>query len=364
MVNYMEILFPTILVQAVVTVFLIWTNRKQKSEDYFLTLIMCTFLMHIAFKYFLWLISHDGDTYRKMHGSFSLLYGPFLFCYTKIVKGEHVDSFFKKIIYLPFVVALLLNIMLALQIAVAHDYMLLDVYESVIVPFALASNSFYVWLVLRKIFIVKDPTPIMRHKLSIARTIAIVLSVPSVLFVINVFLQDNPVDIRTVWYGTILIMFVIVLNHRFKISLLPIMVNRSQEETAVAAKPYAHSSLEHHEKETILNRLEDAMRKNRLYRDPDLSLDGLASSLNVSRHHLTEVLNHAIGMNFYQYVNMYRVEEAKGEIVSKNDCNLISIAFDCGFKSKSTFNKYFKEITGVSPSEYREKSLSQLQTVG
>ena len=65
-----------------------------------------------------------------------------------------------------------------------------------------------------------------------------------------------------------------------------------------------------------------------------------------------------MGKNFYQVVSEYRIKHA--EELLKEDVNITieTLSYECGFNSKSTFNKYFKEYTGYSPSEYRESVLN------
>ena len=97
------------------------------------------------------------------------------------------------------------------------------------------------------------------------------------------------------------------------------------------------------------------------YLRPDLSLADLASTLDVSKSELTYLLNNYIGVNFFSYVNQYRLKSVlqKLEDSKFNHLTILSIAFDCGFNSKSTFNSLFKQHTGVTPSEYRQNQSSQ-----
>jgi AraC-like DNA-binding protein len=105
----------------------------------------------------------------------------------------------------------------------------------------------------------------------------------------------------------------------------------------------------------ILRRLEQTMTADKPYLDPDLTLDALASQLRTSRNHLSQVLNHSLGTTFYEYVNRFRIKEAAEKLIGPEAGrhDILTIAADCGFHSKSTFNKVFKAWYGVSPSEYK-----------
>ena len=92
------------------------------------------------------------------------------------------------------------------------------------------------------------------------------------------------------------------------------------------------------------------------YRDPDLTLPNLADRLDTTPHKLSEVLNTELGQTFYDFINRYRVDDVRRRLAesrSKN-LNVLTVAMDAGFASKSTFNQVFKKQTGQTPSTYRK----------
>ena len=93
--------------------------------------------------------------------------------------------------------------------------------------------------------------------------------------------------------------------------------------------------------------------------DENLSLYLLAKQSEITQPHLSQIINQHFKMNFYDFINRYRVEEAKQKLTSSNfdHLSVLGIAFDCGFKSKSSFNRYFKKYTGVSPSTFKKKQI-------
>ncbi len=101
--------------------------------------------------------------------------------------------------------------------------------------------------------------------------------------------------------------------------------------------------------------LEKAMEQERLYLDPDLTLAKLAEATAIPAKPLSQVINERFGMNFNDYVNRLRVEEAKRMLLdpAASDFKLLRVAFASGFNSKSVFNAAFKKHTGLSPSEFR-----------
>lgn len=97
------------------------------------------------------------------------------------------------------------------------------------------------------------------------------------------------------------------------------------------------------------------MEDNRPYLEEDLSLQKLSLMMNISTHHLSQSINQNLNTNFYKFVNAYRVEEVKKKLKNPEfeKYSILGIAFESGFNSKSTFNKIFKEETGMTPSEFK-----------
>lgn len=119
---------------------------------------------------------------------------------------------------------------------------------------------------------------------------------------------------------------------------------------------YQRSGLSDVEAATLKAELLALMAREQPYRDADLTLADLAERLDTTPHKLSEVLNSEVGQTFYDFVNGYRVEEVRrrlSEAKSKR-LNVLSVAMDAGFASKSTFNQVFKKRTGQTPSTYRK----------
>ena len=96
------------------------------------------------------------------------------------------------------------------------------------------------------------------------------------------------------------------------------------------------------------------MQEEKLYKNSELTLADLSQKLNVHPNVLSQVINSAEQKNFYDYINCQRIEEFKRIILlpENQKFTLLSLAFECGFNSKTAFNRNFKKATGISPSEY------------
>lgn len=107
----------------------------------------------------------------------------------------------------------------------------------------------------------------------------------------------------------------------------------------------------------LIDKLENLMKNVKVYQDPLLDLDGLADSLGVSPRTLSSLINGHYQKNFYDFVNLYRVEEAKRWLqgTSAQSMTIQRVFETSGFNSKSTFNTFFKKVTGQTPSEFRNE---------
>lgn len=120
---------------------------------------------------------------------------------------------------------------------------------------------------------------------------------------------------------------------------------------------YWLSRLSKKEKEQLTQRIRKLMSVDKLYQDPDLTLADLSKELQCSQHLLSELLNNELNSSFTSFVNKYRINSAQELLRTKRSMDILSIAFECGFNSKTAFNTNFKKSCGMTPSEYRSKNL-------
>jgi len=127
----------------------------------------------------------------------------------------------------------------------------------------------------------------------------------------------------------------------------------------IEEKPkYQSSSLDRREKDRILNKLLDLMKNEKPYLKPAITLKELAEKLDISAKNLSQVINESLDKNFYDFINQYRVEEAKKNICSNDDKTFLEILFEAGFNSKAVFNSAFKKHAGMTPREYKKVNLN------
>jgi AraC-like DNA-binding protein len=113
-------------------------------------------------------------------------------------------------------------------------------------------------------------------------------------------------------------------------------------------------------------KLKKLMEHKKVFMNESLSLNELADHLEMNSKKLSELLNQHMHTNFYSLVNEYRVREVQAKLKSPENARytLVGLAYDSGFQSKASFNRVFKEKTGMSPSSYRKKHLPEMSKAG
>ena len=124
---------------------------------------------------------------------------------------------------------------------------------------------------------------------------------------------------------------------------------------SVPSQKYAKSGLSPEQLEHYKDQLATMMQTEQLYLNPDLTLPKLAALVECPVNHLSQVINAGFDMSFFDYLNQYRVEDAK-KLLRLEDRHLqaiLSIAFEVGFNSNSAFYAAFKKSCGQTPAQYR-----------
>lgn len=122
-------------------------------------------------------------------------------------------------------------------------------------------------------------------------------------------------------------------------------------------KTVSETSKKTENKSDLIISFENLIKENKRFTDSLLSLNVVASELDLNKSYLSRVINSELETGFSDYVNRLRIEEAKNcmAVPKFSHYSLVSIGLEVGFNSKSAFNTAFKKHTGLTPSEYREK---------
>ncbi len=119
---------------------------------------------------------------------------------------------------------------------------------------------------------------------------------------------------------------------------------------------YEKSKLKNLDVETLLARIQTLMDIEKIFRDDDLSVGGLAQRLSIEPYQLSQLINENYNNNFKNFINKYRIDEAKKILLNERDRTITSVAYAVGFNSTTVFYEWFNRFTGISPTEFRSKN--------
>ena len=121
-----------------------------------------------------------------------------------------------------------------------------------------------------------------------------------------------------------------------------------------ASPKYQKTALPEEKSKTYLEKLLYIMRGKKPFLNPELKLSDLAEMLEIAPNHLSQVINAELDKNFFDFINEYRVEEAKRRLLDAQyeHYSILAIALDVGFNNKASFNRVFKKHTNMTPSDF------------
>ena len=299
------------------------------------------------------------------------LYGPLIYFYSKVQTDSSFKIRGKQLLhFIPFVLVIISNIPFYLQNA---QYKLDFFLQKGIIKNELAAIQSISQIIQISIYIVITKILINRHTQKIKNSVSLIDKVSlrwlstSFNYFFSIFglvaahliLIYFGVDLSSIYHITIpvfITIFIYVIGyHGLKQPEIII-----QPEEIGNDKKYERSTLTDEKSGEYLNNLLDLMENQKPYLQNDLTLLKLSEQLCISTHHLSQIINEKLNMNFYDFVNKYRVDEAKLLLLdpAKNSLTIFAIAVEAGFNSKSAFNSCFKKFTNITPSEYKKHNLT------
>jgi len=144
----------------------------------------------------------------------------------------------------------------------------------------------------------------------------------------------------------------------FGLTIITVLYCKKPIEKSVVAvnKPadkYEKSSLSEQHAKGIILKIEQTMQTDKLFLDPSINIEKLASAISSPPQYLSQAINQYRNINFYELVANYRIEYAKTLLINQPDISILTVAMSAGFNAKSTFNHTFKKLTGLTPSAFK-----------
>lgn len=150
------------------------------------------------------------------------------------------------------------------------------------------------------------------------------------------------------------IMGALCFSFTLYLSALLIFLQRRRSKNVYKPK-YEGQQIPQEQAKLLLSQVDQLMTQQKQFTDPGLTLMSMAKSLRVRPHLLSQLLNEKRGQNFPQFVNTYRIAQAKEMLEADSPLKMEAIAEECGFNSTSTFYAAFKRETGTTPAKYAQK---------
>ncbi len=302
-----------------------------------------------------------------------LLHGPFLWFY---IKSLTTQKFRFRPVYIlhfvPFVITFLIifitMMMLPAQEKINMDYNALfkndPAYPFVLGIIAISNQAYFVWglvilrrhnLNIKKYFSHIDNIDLKWLKILLLSSL-IGYSAISLIYIADFAFDLLPYNFMQLTGFAIASVFILIQGffgqkqgNIFKDKEIKLNIDKEIPERA-------NSSPLRNEDEKFISRLINYMENEKPFLNPDLTIAALAAEVETSPDYLSTILNTGLHQNFFDFINYYRVSEFKKACKDPANKNytIISIAYDCGFNSKATFNRVFKQTTGLTPGEYQK----------
>lgn len=342
---------------------LLFSKQKKTQADWFLGFWLLLVTLHLLF-FYLW----KTGIYNWLGADMPLplVHGPMLYMYAKALTGRSV-SFKAILLHLLMPIGVLIYLIPFYLLPVEQKFYVFqhngEGYEAFNL-FRINAN-----VVSGVLYIVLASLALRRHRQTIVQEF-------STTDKINLqWLQYLTYWLAAIWVFVIIgddywvfgcsVMFVLFIGF-FGIRQVGIFHSLEEPEIITTKQPiaaslievekpkYSKSGLSDDAAEKLHRDLIHLIKSEKVYLNSELTLADLAIALSTQPNYLSQVINEREKKNFYDFINTLRIEEFKHKAgqPGSEKFTLMGLAQECGFNSKSSFNRYFKKATGQSPSEF------------
>lgn len=353
--------------QTCVAIYLFNILRPKDNFEKTLNAFLFILLIHLGIKLSLLVILKSNFLYNNNSTGFGTSYGPLLYLLTRMFLSTATSRRTIALHMAPlplFTLVFFVNSIGYLQGTITPGF--IDAYSFVYQLFSVASLIIYPlvsWRLLKKQVAATDPAK--EHKLKLLKTIIRILLSAILLGFAGItvyYLRTGRADLNP-WilpYLCFLVLLLLILRYKMETTAIfqktPEIAAIHTTVDAPSGRQYKKSALDEKRMDEYETSINSFMEKSKIYLEPEISLEDLSERTHIPKHHITQLLNERFDKNFYTFINEYRIREAIDRLKDPSlDINILSLAYDCGFNSKSSFNSYFKKITGLTPSAYRKE---------
>lgn len=361
----LSILYIIGVFQGVLLSIVLFTSRKgNHTSNKFLALFLI--LASIILATFVLEYNNFYEIYPRLYflkAHIFFLLGPVFYFYVKSLTSLSFKFSYKVLFHLlPFIAFFLIIFPFYLQ---DHESMMLvvktpenlqnrEVSFSDLILQVILKGYYLAYLIFSLLYLNSTQnnstsTNIKKYKW-LKKLIIVILFTASLSIIIDFFPKSISRDVYTPFITTVVLLFMGYLGLRQSEIF-------SEMEIKKKNKKYNKSTLTEEKAEGIYLNILHIMGTEKYFSDSNISLPKLAKKMDISSHHLSQVINEKFNQNFFNFINMYRIEEAKKLLAESgtNKLNITQIAYGVGFNSTSAFNSAFKKLTGSNPQKYKNQ---------
>ncbi|GCC50116.1 AraC family transcriptional regulator [Chryseotalea sanaruensis] len=349
--------------------FILFTKRDKTFADNILFIWLC--VISIQLSLFAIISSQEYLQFPYLLGleiPIPLLHGVFLFIYTRLLTSQQRTSWKGLLHFIPYTLAFIATIPFLLL----SPQEKVNVYRNEGEAYAILTGIIFFGIIVSGItYTILSLKELVKHRNKIKNNYSYTEKINlqwlfwliiglSCIWVIVFFADDK-------YIFSSVVLYVLFIGY-FGIKQVGIFTNQlpveqplpaSTEQPAVANKltedsKYDKAALTDQQLKTIHYELMQLITQKKVYLMPELTLGMVSQQLNVHPNILSQVINRVEQKNFFDFINTLRVQEFKERVakLEHEKYTLLALAHECGFNSKTSFNRNFKSITGSSPSEY------------
>ena len=360
--------------QALLATLLLGRRSKLSKADSLLLLLIICIGTHLAIKFCIYNVLNDAEARKQLNTFLGFSYGPLLYLYARKRLDDHFIPASMWYLFIPLFLGAIayLTVVSTMWLDPAAGYQALHIYNNGSTWLMIGYTLLFTVLTWR--VRTRYPAGLAKERELLGRLGAVfaILQGVSLFFLACEgwgLLPDVNYMVRAIVYSLLILVCLLILQYKFSWNVAAATIVEPVAEmpaqtilepvTAVTIpeerkERKLHLSSARHEE--ILATLDRYLSKSKMYREPEISLDMLAQSVGLNKHHISEAMNVCASKSFYQYINEYRIDEIRNRMqqLTEKDVpvNVLSLAYGCGFKAKSSFNQHFKKVTGITPSEY------------
>lgn len=334
----------------------LWYILKNK-ERFFFYKVVCLYLILFFIQCFHILLCElftSDIAYISTSGAYNLLYGPLFYYLVLRLQNRHLKPYTWLVHLSPFIFIFIFYFLLLFNTEVRAYYLALDIkiFDKVVMLSFLGYVA--VAIFQKKRFV--DKSAFIEIKEFVITMGLFLVFIALFFHVVRVTGNYTMYESRLFVYFTMLLMiiyiFIFLVRKKGEINNWDIEKSSSDSIKALNKNKYKKVKITEEQLDQYEQKLYDIMNESKIFLDTDLSVAKLSKEMKIPSYHLTQLFSLRIGKNFNQFVNTYRVNYACTIIDQTENVKIDTLIPMSGFNSKTSFNRHFKMIVGISPSEY------------